>query len=68
MFETDKPIISLLTLRRDLYLVTSLLLADKEVAKMPKMTAWTQDFYSGIVNESEHEKTTEPSFSSVSAR
>ena len=49
MFETDKPIISLLTLRRDLYLVTSLLLADKEVAKMPKMTAWTQDFYSGEV-------------------
>ena len=49
MFETDKPIISLLTLRRDLYLVTSLLLADKEVAKMPKMTAWTQDFYDSEV-------------------
>ncbi len=42
MQDTDYPIVDMLTLRRDLYLVMSLLLADKKVTKV---TDWTQDLY-----------------------
>ena len=45
----DKPIVDILTLRRDLYLVMSLLLADKAVAKIPNATAWTKDFHENEV-------------------
>ena len=34
MTNTDAPIVDMLTLRRDLYLVMSMLLADKEVNKI----------------------------------
>ena len=49
MIETDKPIVDMLTLRRDLYLVMSLLLADKEVAKVKNSVDWTRDFYENEV-------------------
>ena len=42
MIETDKPIVDMLTLRRDLYLVMSLLLADKEISKITSMDNWTK--------------------------
>ena len=42
---TNNPIIDLPTMRRDLYLVMSLLLADKEVAKIENVSDWTHDFY-----------------------
>ena len=47
--DSDKPIVDMLTLRRDLYLVMSLLLADKEVAKIENVSDWTQDFYENEV-------------------
>ena len=49
MTENDQPIVDMLTLRRDLYLVLSLLLADKEVAKVENATEWTRDFYENEV-------------------
>ena len=49
MIETDKPIVDMLALRRDLYLVMSLLLADKEVAKVENAIDWTRDFYDNEV-------------------
>ena len=49
MIETDKPIVDMLTLRRDLYFVMSLLLADKEVAKVENAVDWTRDFYENEV-------------------
>lgn len=50
MLGADKPIVDIPTLRRDLYLVVSLLLADREIAKkVPKMTDWTQTFYDNEV-------------------
>ena len=45
----DKPIVEMITIRRDLYFVMSLLLADKAVIKTPGMVAWTQDFHDGEV-------------------
>ena len=48
MENTDRPIVDMPTLRRDLYLLTSLLLADKTVGKMPDVVAWT-----GVFHESE---------------
>ena len=42
MIETDKPIVDMLTLRRDLYFVMSLLLADKEISKIKSMDNWTK--------------------------
>ena len=47
--DSDKPIVDMLTLRRDLYLVMSLLLADKEVAKIENVSDWTQDFHENEV-------------------
>jgi len=49
MMEADKSIVDTTTLRRDLYLVMGLLLADREIAKLPKMTDWTQIFYDNEV-------------------
>jgi len=45
----DKPIIDMSTLRRDLYLVMGLLLADRAITKVPDMTDWTQTFYENEV-------------------
>ncbi len=45
MQDTDYPIVDMLTLRRDLYLVMSLLLADKKVTKVKHVTDWTQGLY-----------------------
>ncbi|WP_423907258.1 hypothetical protein [Candidatus Spongiihabitans sp.] len=49
MREADTPIVDMLTLRRDLYFVMSLLLADKEVAKIPNVTDWTKAFHENEV-------------------
>jgi len=49
MDDSDKPIIDMLTLRRDLYFVMSLLLADKEVGKVKGVVDWTQDIYENEV-------------------
>ena len=49
MNDTDNPIVDLLTVRRDLYLVMSLLLADERVAKVHNVVAWTRDFYENEV-------------------
>lgn len=45
MRNTDIPIVDMLTLRKDLYLVMSLLRADKELAKVQNMVVWTQVFH-----------------------
>ena len=45
MRDRDSPIINILTLRRDLYLVLSLLLADKNVAEVPGVVFWTKTFH-----------------------
>ena len=45
MKDIDSPIIDMLILRRDLYLVMSLLLADKRVAETPSVATWTNTFY-----------------------
>lgn len=42
----NKPIVDVLTVRRDLYFLMSLLLADKAVdEKIPSAVVWTQIFY-----------------------
>lgn len=45
MKDRDTPIVDLPTLRRDLYFVMSLLLADKEIVKVEKVTVWTRAFH-----------------------
>ncbi len=45
MKNTDVPIVDMLTLRKDLYFLMSLLLADKEVAKNPDVIVWTSAFH-----------------------
>ena len=45
MKDRDTPIVDLPTLRRDLYFVMSLLLADKEMDKVENLTAWTRVFH-----------------------
>lgn len=45
MKDKDNPIVDMLTLRRDLYFVMSLLLADKEVAKVHSVVDWTEVFH-----------------------
>lgn len=47
--EANLPIVDTPTLRKDLYLVMSLLLADREIANAPGMTRWTQVFYDSEV-------------------
>ena len=47
----DKPIVDTTTLRRDLYFVMSLLLADKKIAKIPDAITWTKDFYESEVRK-----------------
>lgn len=47
--KADKPIIDVSTLRRDLYLVMGLLLADGKINEVPNMTDWTQVFYENEV-------------------
>ncbi|MDD9874975.1 MAG: hypothetical protein OXU22_05490 [Gammaproteobacteria bacterium] len=47
--EANQPIIDVPTLRRDLYLVLGLLLADRAIADAPNMTEWTQVFYDNEV-------------------
>ncbi len=49
MKDKDNPIVDMLTLRKDIYLVMSLLLADKEVAKVQNVVEWTQAFHEGEV-------------------
>ena len=50
MRETDTPIIDMLTLRRDVYLLAGLLLADKKMASMWKVSDWSRDLYENEVN------------------
>lgn len=46
MDNQNKPIVDVLTVRRDLYFLMSLLLADKAVdEKIPSAVVWTQIFY-----------------------
>ena len=45
MRDRDSPIINMLTLRRDLYFLLSLLLADKNVAEVPGVVVWTKIFH-----------------------
>ena len=45
MKDKDIPIVDMLTLRKDIYLVMSLLLADKEVAKIHNVVDWTKSFH-----------------------
>lgn len=45
MNDTDNPIVDLLTVRRDLYLVMSLLLADEKMAQVQNVTVWTRAFH-----------------------
>ena len=47
--EANQPIVDMPTLRRDLYLVMGLLLADRAIADAPGMTRWTQAFYDNEV-------------------
>jgi len=47
--KADKPIIDMSILRRDLYLVMGILLADSAINKVPDMTDWTQIFYENEV-------------------
>ena len=49
MKDKDNPIVDTLTLRKDLYFVMSLLLADREVAKVHNVVEWTQAFHEGEV-------------------
>ena len=49
--DREKPIVDMLTLRRDLYFVVSLLLADKAVVKTKKMVDWTSDFHENEVGK-----------------
>jgi hypothetical protein len=46
---TDNPIVDRLTLRKDLYLVLSLLLADREVAKVQNVIVGTKVFHENEV-------------------
>ena len=45
MKDRDNPIVDLPTLRRDLYFVMSLLLADKEIDKVENVIVWTRVFH-----------------------
>lgn len=47
--DANLPIVDMPTLRRDLYLVMGLLLADRAIADAPGMTRWTQVFYDNEV-------------------
>ena len=47
----DKPIVDMTTLRRDLYFVMSLLLADKKIAEIPDKIIWTKDFHESEVSK-----------------
>ena len=49
MRDTDNPIVDMLTLRKDLYLVMSLLLADREVVKVQNVVVWTKVFHENEV-------------------
>ncbi len=50
MRNIDQPMVNMLTLRRDVYLVASLLLADKKMASIRKVSDWSQDLYENEVN------------------
>ncbi len=50
MQDRDQPIIDMPTLRRDVYLLASLLLADKKIASMRKVSDWSRDLYENEVN------------------
>ncbi len=51
MIDRAKPIVNMLMLRRDVYLLASLLLADKKMASSIRKTSdWTQDLYENEVN------------------
>ena len=45
MKDKDSPIVDMLTLRKDIYLVMSLLLADREMAKVQNAVVWTKVFH-----------------------
>lgn len=45
MKDRDTPIVDLPTLRRDLYFVMSLLLADKEMAEIENVAVWAKAFH-----------------------
>ena len=49
MNDPDNPIVDMLTVRRDLYLVMSLLLADERVDEVQNVVVWTRDFYENEV-------------------
>ena len=50
MNDPDNPIVDMLTVRRDLYLVMSLLLADEKMAKVRNVVVWTRDFHENEVS------------------
>lgn len=45
MQNEEKPIVDILTLRRDLYIVMSLLLADKQIAELGNSFQWSEIFF-----------------------
>ena len=45
MKDIDSPIVDMATLRRDLCFVMSLLLADKKLAKAPRIVVWARNFH-----------------------
>ena len=49
MKDTDAPIVDMATLRRDLYFVMSLLLADKKLVQVSDVVSWTRDFHEAEV-------------------
>lgn len=50
MQQPDDPVVDIHTLRRDLYLLASLLLADKQMAEMKVLDTWTFSHYETEVN------------------
>ena len=49
MNDPDNPIVDMLTVRRDLYLVMSLLLADERVDEVQNVVVWTRVFHENEV-------------------
>ena len=50
MQDRDQPIVDMPTLRRDVYLLAGLLLADKKMASIRNVSDWSRDLYENEVN------------------
>ena len=50
MDDTDRPVLETATLRRDLYVLLSLLLADEKIADLQRITEWATGYYENEVN------------------